>query len=385
MAMDPIRRHKRSRMTNKLEVPIEPVESAVEPARFARGTVPQVRLRLEDMGPILGADNIDTVVGQLRSPLAAISLELCLLEEARSPGVERVLRRIVGNLAALERTAAELADAAAIERGQLCLDRRSNELRSLVGEVLDRVLPLRERVRCCIEAHAACLAAIDGPRIERVILTLVEAALAESPRDAPIVIELVQLGLVARLSVSHAGRNLSQLEADSAFDRTTGGLGMFVARSIVEAHGGDIGVERHVDLGTRYYLDLPLANAADPVHVLLVDDDERQLGALAYLLEREGFEVTCASCGSAAITALRAHAIDVAVVDVELPDVPCKELAMQLRDRCPTMPIIMVSGHPADSAHVIEALGACEGRYVGKPIELESLVVEIARSHHRNH
>ena len=113
---------------------------------------------------------------------------------------------------------------------------------------------------------------------------------------------------------------------------------------------------------------------------MLVDDDPYQLDALAELLRRAGLDVTMADRGSVALSEAHDRHFDVVILDVELPDVTSTTLIAQLRDRCPMVPVIVVSGHPIDSQPVKDALHASGGRYIGKPIEIALLLTEIAHS-----
>jgi len=381
--MEHIRRSKRVRMS-KLDPSGEPDPTFEEPTgrdtlRFARGTEPLVRLNIDEPGPSLAAGDIMNVVAALKVPITDVMLETCLLEATHaSSELHRVLARISASMQRLDRIASELGDVAAIMQDRLILCRRSNEMRSLLLEAVERAIPARDRARIFVEAPPAYLALVDAPRLERVIATLLKQALRASPGGSGIVVRLEALENVARVSVIDAGRGISQMAADSMFDPSDDGISMYVCRRIVEAHGGRVGIENHPGAGTRVYFELPVGKVAR-LHALLVDDDHRQLDALAELLRRAGIAVTVADCGSVALASTHDARLDIAILDVEMPDVSATELVRQLRDRCPNIPVIVVSGHPADSARVIEVLDECHGRFVAKPIEIETLLHEITR------
>jgi len=381
--MEHIRRSKRVRLT-KLDPSGEPDPTFEEPTgrhtvRFARGTEPLVRLNIDEPGPSLAAADIMNVVAALKAPITDVMLETCLLEATHgSNEVNRVLARISASMQRLERVTSDLGDVAAIMQDRLILCRRSNEMRSLLLEVIDRTISARDRARVFVEAPPAYLALVDAPRLERVIATLLKHALRASPGGSGIVVRLEARENVTRVSVIDAGRGVSPMAAATMFDPSEDGISMYICRRIVEAHGGRIGIETYSGAGTRLYFELPVGKVAR-LHALLVDDDHRQLDALAELLRRAGIAVTVADCGSVALASTHDAQIDIAILDVEMPDVSATELVRQLRDRCPGIPVIVVSGHPGDSARVVEVLDECHGSYVAKPIDIGTLLAEITR------
>jgi CheY-like chemotaxis protein len=290
------------------------------------------------------------------------------VEDMQTPGVARSLDRGSDNVEILARIASELADAVALAHGQLVLERRTTELRSLLVELLDRTLTARDRRRCVIAAPRACLAWVDARRIERVILSLVQTAL-RATRDATIMIELEEAGGVATLSVLDAGEGMPLLEA-----RETGIL--YAARCIVEAHGGTLSCTS--DIGSRYTVELPLSERDDRLRVLIVDADPRQIAALVLVLRRAGYHVASATSGSSALCTAHTLALDVAIITAELPDVSARELVEQIRDGCPHLPIIVASEQACDHPRVVDALAATRGKFLAKPIDARRLLDELA-------
>lgn len=378
--MEPIRRAKRVRMPAKPDS--EHTDPGLEPVHetllFARGTEPQVRIDIAQPEASLTPRDVMSFVVGLKVPITDVMLETCVLEATPQPReIERALGRISANLRKLDRIVGELADVAAIQQDRLVISRRSHEIRSLVVDVIDREISPRDRGRIFIEAPPACLAFVDATRLERVIVTLVQNALRAGPSNVVVRIESTEL--LTRISVIDSGRMLSLADAAMAFDPNEDGIAMYICRRIVEAHNGYVGVERSAGRGSRHYFEIPTPSL-DRLQVLLVDDDPYQLDALAELLRRAGLDVTVADRGSVALAEAHGRSFDVVVLDVELPDVASTALIAQLRDRSPLVPVIVVSGHPVDSAPVRDALHASGGRYVSKPIDISLLLTEIAHA-----
>ena len=145
------------------------------------------------------------------------------------------------------------------------------------------------------------------------------------------------------------------------------GLGLSMAYGIVRQSGGDIAVESRVGEGTRFVILLPEGNKklmrayeepvaarVEPVSlvfngeptVLLVEDDALLRGALERTLTRSGFRVLAVADGPAAMTAARgAERIDVAVIDLILPEMNGLQLARNLLRMGIYGPFLYMSGH----------------------------------------
>jgi two-component system response regulator HydG len=109
--------------------------------------------------------------------------------------------------------------------------------------------------------------------------------------------------------------------------------------------------------------------------VLLVEDDERTLRAMESWLARKGFSVLTAASGHEAARHLDLppEPIDVAVVDIGLPDVSGASLCEVMHEFHPFLPILVCSGQatPTEVARVLEA-GV--RRFLPKPVDPEDLV-----------
>ncbi len=115
--------------------------------------------------------------------------------------------------------------------------------------------------------------------------------------------------------------------------------------------------------------------------VLLVEDDEATRLAMASWLTLEGFLVLTAASGHEAASHLEQplEPIDVAVLDIGLPDVDGIALCERLRQMYPAMPVVVCSGQaePSEVARLVE-LGA--SRYFRKPVEPDELLAAVESS-----
>ena len=202
---------------------------------------------------------------ELRGPLAGAGAALDHVEiDDPGPQSRQLLRQTKDELEQL----AELVDP---------LLRWSAGTSTLHKLRVDLVRLVREAVASCcsepgcadvaIEAPDHLMVMADGPQLRGAIGNVVRNALAYSPRSAPVTIVVEDRDAVARVRVRDRGRGVPEEEGHLIFDpfvrgragngaRDGKGLGLFIARRIIEAHGGNIGL-RPVPQGAEFCIELP--------------------------------------------------------------------------------------------------------------------------------
>ncbi len=220
----------------------------------------------------MAGEEIAEIVHDLKSPLATIALESNLLDLRLARGEvsdsRSAIERIAKNVAFVDRLVNDLLDLCCEEAGHLELQRAPTELRALIEQTVDRAVPSAERGRIFVDPGDPIVLAIDDARIERVIANLVQNALSYSPACSGVVVRLDARRDAACVSVIDAGPGLTATERDRIFERFTrgdsgrgrrgSGLGLYVSKRIVEAHGGRMGVESVHGAGSRFYFELPI-------------------------------------------------------------------------------------------------------------------------------
>lgn len=217
------------------------------------------------------------VAHDLRNPLSALKMSAALVAPGREVSPERIQKTFAlvrRQVARLDRMVGDLLDATRIEAGKLELVLEERDARELARAVVElyQASGASHELRLVLPDAPVPLFC-DGTRLEQVLNNLVSNALKYSPAGSRIDVVVAREGEQALLSVSDQGIGLSAEERRclfAAFKRGSGarehapgaGLGLSVARRIVEAHGGRIDVESQPGKGSVFRVRLPLSRTA---------------------------------------------------------------------------------------------------------------------------
>ncbi len=113
-----------------------------------------------------------------------------------------------------------------------------------------------------------------------------------------------------------------------------------------------------------------------PVRVLVVDDEPTIAELLSMALRLEGWDVTVAHTGAAAVSQAAKASPDVAVLDIMLPDFDGLEVLRRIRTRIPNLPVLFLTARDAVEDRVA-GLTAGGDDYVTKPFSLEEVVARL--------
>jgi len=108
------------------------------------------------------------------------------------------------------------------------------------------------------------------------------------------------------------------------------------------------------------------------MRVLLVDDEEELVTALAERLSFRGIDADWSTSGSQALELAETHAYDVAVLDVKMPNISGIELKKRLEKTSPDMRYIFLTGHGSEED--FRAGSAESSQYLVKPLDIETLI-----------
>jgi signal transduction histidine kinase len=222
--------------------------------------------RLEQMQ----SDFLSLVSQELRNPLTAILGYAQLLgrPEIRDDAAKRgrTVRALESRAQELSAVIDDLLVASRIDRGELVLRREPTDLASLVTEAVSRFEQFQPRHRFVIDADTRMPAAdVDPRRIGQAVTNLLSNAVKHSPGSEEIRIKVVRDHERAAISVTDHGQGIRVDDRERVFDKVHGatgepgaGLGLFLVRMIVEAHGGNVTVVSKPAKGSTFTLKLPL-------------------------------------------------------------------------------------------------------------------------------
>lgn len=214
------------------------------------------------------------VAHDLRNPLAALQMSVGLLGGDQPLPSEDRIRQTVGRISRqitrMERMLGDFLDVAKIEAGELGLQLDTHDARALVAEVVDLFVDAGQDHRLEVQLpEEELLVRCDALRVEQVIANFISNAIKYSPAGTIVEVILEARGGELALSVTDRGVGISARDKARIFEpfRRVGlsretvpgvGLGLFVVRTIVAAHGGRIEVESEPGRGSTFRFFLPL-------------------------------------------------------------------------------------------------------------------------------
>ena len=349
---------------------------------------------------------------ELRNPLAAMQAVADLFAGKRDPSGE--LRRASGvmqrQLAHLERLAGDAVDVSRIGRGTLELRKERVALSAIVEGALEASRPAIERSRHSLSVTIASPPALvdaDPVRLTQVVANLLNNAAKFTPHGGHLRVSAEAKDGEALLRVHDDGIGIAadmlggifdlyaQARPSAAAQPEAGmGIGLALARSLVELHGGRLDAySAGPDRGSEFVMRLPLApapapaaaaapalaGATGPLRILVVDDHRDTADSLAWVLHTIGHEALAAYDGLSALRAVEEHAPDVIIQDLGLPDMDGYEIARRMRSRAAAKDalLVAVSGFPRKQVEPED--DAAFDHFLSKPVGLSALQ-ELLRS-----
>ena len=245
---------------------------AKESARLVRA------LRVQQAAVHLRDDVLAIVAHDLRNPLDRISASVALLldDTLAAENRPRLLAVMERTVAGMNRLVRDLLDAASIDTGRLALERRRIDVTAILESACELFHPqaAAKHLRLNWHAERALTVYADEGRVVQLLGNLLTNAIRLTPLGGHLDLRAQLAGDVVRVSVSDTGPGISPTDVPLVFERFwqgkregrgSAGLGLAIARGIVEAHGGRIWVESEVGLGTTFFFTLPVDRGASDV------------------------------------------------------------------------------------------------------------------------
>lgn len=220
------------------------------------------------------SDLLSTVSHELRTPLTLIRTSVGLLLDSNPDDAMRgrLLRNIKQSAERMQQLVNDILDLTRLEAGRAELQVRLVDLGALVSGTISLMRPLLDQKQQALETTVPDPAPRimgDYRRLEQVLMNLLSNANKFAPAGTSIRIDVVEHAESVTIAVADSGPGISPASQGRLFeqfytDRTSSpshnigaGLGLPIARGIVEAHGGRIRVESTVGMGSTFSVDLP--------------------------------------------------------------------------------------------------------------------------------
>jgi signal transduction histidine kinase/CheY-like chemotaxis protein len=356
-------------------------------------------------------DFLSSMSHELRTPLNAILgfgqlLEMADLDERDKDSVQHIVRAGRHLLELVN----EVLDLSRIEAGRLTLSPEPVQMDELVGEAVDLMRPSANERRISLSADlVSCDAHIqaDRQRLKQVLLNLLSNAVKYNRDGGEIHVSCASTpDERVRISVRDTGPGIGPERRDDLFEpferlgaeRTSvegTGLGLALARQLIEAMGGAIGVESSDGEGSTFWIELaitesPVAafergNGAPPEvpvnesrerTLLLIEDNLSNLTLVERILEtRPHISVLSAMQGGLGLDLAHQHRPDLILLDLHLPDIPGDQILHRLRADPETraIPVVVVSADATEGRiRRLKEAGAMD--YLTKPIDVRRLL-----------
>jgi len=368
-----------------------------------------------------------TLSHELRTPLNAMlgwaqMLRRGEVTPARMPHALAVLER---NAVAQARLIEDILDISRIVSGKLHFRSEVVDLAVVIAAPAEGIRPQAEAsgltLRVDIGPGDRPLTTIGDPgRLQQVIMNLLSNALKFTPSGGRIEVTLRAAADDAVIEVRDTGTGIDPeflplvferfRQSDSTITRRHGGLGLglAIARHIVEAHGGTIQVASQPDGGSTFTVRLPLLKAQpaatphqeerggtgeslgplnppggrmlEAVRVLVVEDEADSRSLLEAFLGGRGARVVAAVSSAEALRLLDTEGLDVIVADIGLPQVDGYGFLQRVREqpRYAGLPAIALTGFAGETDR-IRAAAAGYDAHLSKPFDSDTLVQTIRR------
>jgi signal transduction histidine kinase/PAS domain-containing protein/ActR/RegA family two-component response regulator len=370
-----------------------------------------------------------TLSHELRTPLNAVLGYARMLRsgvlttEKRANAIE-VLER---NAVALNQIVEDVLDVSRIVAGKIRLQVQPVDLSVVLHDAAATVSPAAEARGVRLETHLDPLSATvsgDSDRLQQVVWNLLSNAVKFTPRGGRVELRLEPCESQIQIVVSDTGIGINPeflpyvferfRQADSGFSRQHGGLGLglAIARHIVEMHGGTIAASSAGSgRGAAFIVRLPIMAVQQPLplpgrpaatgersaavmaadglekqlnglHVLAVDDDADALMLVAEILESAGAQVSVANSGAAAMDRLGdlERLPNIVLTDLGMPGMDGFELIQQIRSSRHSdirdLPAVALTAY-ARSEDRMRALHHGYQMHLAKPISPAELVAAI--------
>ena len=360
---------------------------------------------------------LSRVSHELRTPMNAILGFAQVLES--EDGLNSDQRDCVGQILKggghLLHLINEVLDLSGIDSGGMALSSEPVALQSVLGECIRLLGPLaaNAHIKLAVQPDAALRQYVqaDRQRLKQVLLNLLSNAIKYNRIGGSVTVCTASvddaLSPALRLSITDTGAGLHPEQLARLFHpfdrlgaeqtRVQGtGLGLTLAKRMIEHMGGKLDVDSVVDVGSTFWIELPLAEAPADVEeqiapevivaapiasaerrlLLYIEDNPANIRLITRILARRpAMDLLCAETAAQGLALAREHRPDLILLDLHLPDSHGGEVLNELRRDAHTtdIPVIMLTADAQPKTRE-QLLAAGARAFVTKPLEVPALL-----------
>jgi signal transduction histidine kinase/ActR/RegA family two-component response regulator/putative methionine-R-sulfoxide reductase with GAF domain len=364
---------------------------------------------------------VSMVSHELRTPMTSIKGYIDLLYSGMAGPItdpqKGFLQTVKNNADRLTVLVNSLLDISRLDTGVIRLNLASVNPLEVITNVIAELQPrLNEREQTVHVLATPPLPRVraDPERVVQILANLVDNAVKYTPHGGQVTLDAQEMEGFLHLHVTDTGIGISQEDQEKLFSRffraesalSSGvggvGLGLYITRSLVELHGGEIWVSSNLDQGSTFSFSLPLAvqhpemgddhpfqtisYRSQDRHILVIEDEVQVAERIVHHLRGlGGYRVYVARQGRAALQYVEEseNRIDLIALDLHLPDMDGYDLIGRLKAESATrdVPVIAIARGSVDTAgerqRTLE-LGVVQ--FLNKPLKVPELVAAIQRA-----
>jgi two-component system, chemotaxis family, sensor kinase Cph1 len=223
-------------------------------------------------------DFLPILVHELRSPLSVIRGAADLLikstEDLSVDQIQTLLNQIKLSSTTLLSMVGSILDVSKMENGKFEINKSFNDINSLLKEECAYFDPLTKikklTIQCNIDEKISNFS-FDAERVKQVLNNLISNAIKFSPEGGQIIVTSKKVGSNCQVEISDFGVGIPDQEKPLLFQKffqasnqegiqKGTGLGLFISRGIIEAHGGKVWVEDNSPKGSKFQFSIPIIN-----------------------------------------------------------------------------------------------------------------------------
>lgn len=370
---------------------------------------------------------LSTISHELRTPLTSMLGWTKLIRSGKldEKSIAQGLETIERNTLVQSRLIEDLLDISRIINGKIKLEAFPVKIRSLIETAVESIKPTASIKNIAVEFRAEINDATvyaDPRRIQQVLWNLLSNAIKFTPRNGFVLVHLNATKNAVEVSVTDNGIGIAPeflphlfkhfRQQDASITRKHGGLGLglSIARNLIELHGGQIKAESAGEgSGSAFKFTLPLMNPRvesldninsiiasesfdapnktaaqrklDGFNLLLVEDDADSLELLTFLFESTGASVRTANLAGIAFDKFQENPPDLLISDIGMPDEDGYSLIQKIRRLPPekggNVPAIALTAY-AKNEDRLKAISSGFQRHIKKPIEPVDLIRQVS-------